>query len=153
MFPFYLHQQLQGVHIAIVSDNAKTHKMKSTGLDRRNQFARSRSEPLVTKPTGFLTRGGSRRNLQRKRRPGMCRWNSFTNRSSKTPTVHEEEGEPQLVEKKSPPRNLMVNAPKPVRRGSWTPIDASLGLPKRKPSMDMTRESSSFLSSPTRTSQ
>ena len=150
MFPFYLYEQIQlNVSVDIVQDNAKMHKKKWPSRRRREQFTRSRSEPLVTTPEGAApVRSGGRRNLfaQNTSRPKLCRWNSFSNPSSSSPPslsarssrqfITDEESESKddhdptiatTTSKKATTstttNSLLVNACKPVRRGSWGSSD------------------------------
>lgn len=134
MFPFYLYAE-QSVHISVVQDNAKTHKKKSSVQDRRQLFARSRSEPFMSSRKGSLTRGGrSSRSIKQRPRPQLNRWNSFSNRSS-TPVL-QEEGESGFCEQAKSTKSLMANAPKPVRRGSWGSSDF-MTSPKKKQVTDI----------------
>ena len=144
MFPFYLYAELQCVPVTIVQDNAKTHKHKSSG--RRQQFARSHSEPLVTAPRVSLGRGArSSKTLPQKPRPQMNRWNSFTNRST-TQVIHEEDTSKETTS------SLMVNASKPVRRGSWG-SSGFITKPTRAPTFEANRETPNLFASPMRASQ
>ena len=114
MIPFYLCQKLQCSPVIIVADNAKTHRKKPSG--RREQFGRSRSEPVITTrnelpgSTGNICNPNQKEGLP-KPRPGMCRWNSFTPRSSCTLLINDETTHLDC--------SIKSNAPKPVRRGSW----------------------------------
>ena len=126
MIAFYLYEKLQCTPVIIIADNAKTHRNESLG--RRQQFVRSHSEPAITSRNRLPTSTGnrSRNDFQPKRRPGMCRWNSFTQRLSSPKLVDEE--------KTSLACNLSANAPKPVRRGSWGKLGPF--IPSRKPSLN-----------------
>ena len=135
MYPLYLFQNLQ-LNVTIVPDNAKTHKKKSVG--RRQQFARSQSEPVIRSPDRAVVttksskgKGGlsNSKNGQSKQRPGMCRWNSFTQRSSKSLSLLAQHDDDTSLA-----CNLKTNAPKPVRRGSWGQL--AINKPSSKPSFD-----------------
>lgn len=132
MIPFFLLDQLQFTSVKIITDNAKTHSKKSRG--RRQKFVRSQSEPVVTSQEGRGLPGWQRsskrpqtpKDRQPEQRPGMCRWNSFTQRSSAS--LLDDRKATDLAS------NLKVNASKPVRRGSWGKGNAP--IPKRKPSLN-----------------
>eukprot|EP00977_Amphora_coffeiformis_P007112 scaffold1552_cov175-Amphora_coffeaeformis.AAC.3 len=123
MIPFYLYEKLQHSQSIIVADNAKTHRKKSSG--RREPFERSRSDPVITSRNGSAASAGSKchKNSQPEPRPGMCRWNIFTPCSSSGMLVDDETANLAC--------NFRLNAPKPVRRGSWGELETL--EPSRKP--------------------